>query len=302
MKAETRRSLGRIAPAALAIAVGLASHAPSFALDSDGYSVEVLVRGAPLTEYAARGTTYVEARRGSDYAVRLSNHTGERIAVALSVDGLNSIDAKTTSARDASKWVLDPHETVTIEGWQIGSATARRFFFTTEDRSYGAWLGKTEDLGVISAAVFREKAPAPIAWMHSGSLGAERPEDADGSRAPSSEAAAAPRAPRAGLPVRSAGPSRSEKRSDADQSALSPDFAATGIGREVEHPVARVRFECEENPVRVVRLRYEYRDALVRLGVLPEWHPRHDDPLHRRERAQGFEEPGFCPDPFRRDR
>ena len=54
--------------------------------------------------------------------------------IALSVDGLNSIDAKTTSAREASKWILGPYESITIDGWQTSSSTARRFFFATEKR------------------------------------------------------------------------------------------------------------------------------------------------------------------------
>ena len=41
-------------------------------------------------------------------------------------------------------------------------STARQFFFTTEEKSYGAWLGKTRDLGVITAAFFRERRPQPV--------------------------------------------------------------------------------------------------------------------------------------------
>jgi hypothetical protein len=80
---------------------------------------------------------------------------------------------------------------------------------------------------------------------------------------------------------------------------LSEDLAATGIGRELEHRVRRVRFESESSPAAVLELRYEYRDALVRLGVLPPSYAWKEDPLHRRERARGFEDFDFAPDPFR---
>ena len=50
----------------------------------------------------------------------------ERVAVALSVDGLNTIDARHTSPWNASKWVLEPYETITIGGWQMSSERARR--------------------------------------------------------------------------------------------------------------------------------------------------------------------------------
>jgi hypothetical protein len=60
-----------------------------------------------------------------------------------------------------------------------------------------------------------------------------------------------------------------------------------------------VRFEGESRPATVLNLRYEYHDALVRLGVLPPEYAGREDPLARRERARGFDDTGFAPDPFR---
>ena len=45
------------------------------------------------------------------------------MAVALAVDGLNSIDAKKTTSREAAKWILDPYASIVIEGWQTSGAT-----------------------------------------------------------------------------------------------------------------------------------------------------------------------------------
>ena len=79
---------------------------------------------------------------------------------------------------------------------------------------------------------------------------------------------------------------------------LSDDMAATGIGRERDHRVTRVRFDAESRPAALVELRYEYRPALVRLGVLPPasyaWR---ESPLDRRERARGFDDFEFAPVP-----
>ncbi len=240
---------------------------PGHALDKQGaYSMEILVDGRPLREHPARDKTYVEALEGREYSVRLSNRTGRRVAVALAVDGLNSIDAKTTSARDASKWILGPHQTIVLDGWQTDSSTARRFFFTTEKDSYGAWLGRTSNLGIVSAAFFREKQRArPI-------VSKRREGRAE---------------PVPSVPLR--------EPAESDGAALSDDHAATGIGREVDHRVRRVRFEAEPHPAAVLDLRYEYRDALVRLGVLPQV----EEPLARREGSRGFTDTGFAPDPYR---
>ncbi|MBP7146310.1 MAG: hypothetical protein KBD01_02110 [Acidobacteria bacterium] len=259
--------------AALAVAA-----TPATAIDRDAYSMQVLVNGRPVSEYPARGTTYVEALRGHEYSVRLTNHTGQRVAIALSVDGLNSIDARSTTPHAASKWVLGPYESITIDGWQISADGARRFFFTNEEQSYGAWLGDTRNLGIIAAAVFREALPErqPQVW----SAPRDRRE-----QAPS--ASGAPGA----APPMAQGKAQSRSESAADE-----EYAATGIGREVDHPVERVAFRCEPGPAAMLELRYEYRDELVRLGVLPRPWIAHRDRLDRRERARGFE--GFAPDPY----
>jgi hypothetical protein len=267
--------LSTLAPALLLVALLPAGRVLAF--DQAACSMEILVDGTPLQEYAARGTRYVEALKGREYSVRLRNRTGERVAIALSVDGLNSIDARTTSAIEARKWVLGPYETITLDGWQTSTATARRFVFTTEERSYGAWLGRTKNLGLVAAAVFREKRPQPVPMV-----GGESRKDS--SRAQSE----AP--PAAGLPE--------PRREDAPRSGLSDNLAATGIGREVDHQVRQVAFEAEDAPAAVLEIRYEYRDALVRLGVLPSDFGC-DTPLARREAAHGFDEPQFSPDPYR---
>ena len=253
----------------LALALGALPAAAAAAVDRD-YGVEILVDGRPLAEHLVRGTTYVEALAEREYAVRLTNRTGGRVAVALAVDGLNSIDARTTSAADARKWILDPHASITIEGWQTDSSTARRFVFTTERGSYGEWLGRTENLGVISAAFFRERTLRPP-WIQM-----RRDVDRRESDAPSA-------------------PYGKSRASAAESDALSDEHAATGIGREVDHRVRQVRFDAEARPAAVLDVRYEYRDALVRLGVLPGF----DEPLTRRERSRGFDEGGFAPDPYR---
>lgn len=267
---------GRLIFSLAAIAVAfltLAGPQPSAeALETDICRVEILIDGKPLTEYAARGTTYIEALRGREYSIRLTNRSHRRIAVALAVDGLNSIDAKTTTPAKASKWVLGPRESTVIKGWQTSGQSARRFFFTTEEQSYGAWLDRTANLGVIEAVVYRERLPEPRDEVVLDAPSAAHPGPTERSRqAPQAEA------------------KESGKRAD-------DDFAATGIGRQIDHRVRRVRLELEDDPTTHVRLRYEYRKQLVYLGVLPS--AEEEQNLARRERANGFSAFQFAPDPF----
>ena len=244
-----------------ALGFAAAPRAESCVPPPSDYTMEILVDGRPLTTLAGK---YVEATKDREYSIRLTNRTGRRVAAALSVDGLNVIDAKRTSAREARKWILDPWQSITLDGWQVSAETARKFYFTTEAKSYGSWLGRTSDLGVVSAAFFRERPVAPPP----GRIGARSDAEA---QAPSAAG---------------------EKESRAKLE----DNAATGIGREVDHRVVEVAFDAEPAPASVLTVRYEFRDALVRLGVLP----RDTDALARRERATGFTDTGFAPDPFRK--
>ena len=276
---ERNRQHGSPTVALFATAVVIALIAfpsPIEALGTGVCRIEVLVDGKPLTEHPARGTTYIEALRGREYALRLTNLIDRRIAVALAVDGLNSIDAKTSSASKASKWVLGPYETTTISGWQVSSTDARRFFFTTEEEGYGSWLGRDANLGVIEAVVYREKKPRLTLGKWLGSRSKAAPSPTDRAR-PSAEA---------------------EKQ--AGEAADADDLAATGIGRRVDHRVQRVHLELEERPAAQLRLRYEYRRQLVHLGVLPS--PEEETALARREDARGFSDLTFSPDPYNHGR
>lgn len=197
------------------------------------FEVDVLVDGRALAEYYSRGDVYIEALRGAEYEVRLRNPSGNRVAVALFVDGMNTIDASRTSAWDASKWVIEPYQTITISGWQMSSDRARKFYFTTERDSYAAKRGNTANIGLISAVFFRER--------------------------------------RRVVPITPPRPIyRDETESSVGQSSApsaksrSRDDAATGIGRSIRHDVDYIDMDLESRPAAEVTIRYEYCDRRCR--------------------------------------
>ena len=263
------------------------------ALVENGFSVEVLIGGASTTEYAARGRRYVEALENAEYELRIHNPTSSRVAVALSVDGLNTIDARHTSAWDAHKWVVEPYGTINVRGWQMSSENARRFYFTTERDSYAAKLGQAANLGVIAAVFFRERAPITIlrATPAEPKRGVDKEERAPSSMPQSSNSNGS-----------TAGTAGTETTRDAaKQRSVQPypppddESAATGIGRSVRNDVQWIKMDLDPRPAGEVMIRYEYRASLVRLGIIPRDYPR-PNTLDRRERAQGFE-PKYCPVP-----
>ena len=56
------------------------------AAHSSGCRIAVIVDGIERPEYSANGSIYVEALRGRNYSLRLTNPTPYRVAAALSVD------------------------------------------------------------------------------------------------------------------------------------------------------------------------------------------------------------------------
>jgi hypothetical protein len=259
------------------------------AVAENGFSVEVLVDGRPVTEYAARGRRYIEALENAEYELRVHNPTSARVAVSLAVDGLNSIDARHTSAWDAHKWVIEPYGTIHVRGWQMSSESARRFYFTTERDSYAAKLGQTSNLGLITAVFFRERRPVTIMPVTPAE---RRPPDKEDDSIRDERSAPEPKT--------AGNTARGEGGRDAAKSARAyppPDdeSAATGIGRSVRNDVQWVKLDLDSRPAGEISIRYEYRASLVRLGIIPRDYPR-PDVLDRRERAKGFE-PKYCPQP-----
>jgi hypothetical protein len=287
------RSLARVS--LLTLTVVLLS-VPAQAAESRRFELSVVVDGVALPEFPWRDRTYVEALRGRPFSLRVSNPTPGRVAVAISVDGRNIVDARRTSARQAAKWVLEAGQTLEIPGWQISGETARHFFFTETARSYAKWLGDTANVGTIEAVFFRERRrpPVPLTEPHGRydrdqKLDREEGDEGDAPRDRSAQNAA----PKSQTQAPAAEVGGALKESIQSRPTEDDRYAATGIGERTGFPVQRVEFREEPNPAASIALRYEFRRELVRLGVLP----RRDD-LSARERARGFE-PEYAPDPDR---
>jgi hypothetical protein len=249
-------------------------------------AVSVELDGRPASLYPApdgSGRYYLEAREGSRYSVGLANRTGERLGVVLTVDGLNAISGERDAGR-GRMYVLDPWQRTTVQGWRTSLREVRRFTFVDERASYAARSGKAnEKKGWIEVAAYRERR----AYVRSAPRELPTPErpidgesDATRDKAESAEGPARDPAPAAAAPSPFGAP-------------LARSFPGTGWGRRTHDPVVLVSFEPESEPAERVALRYEYRPALVALGVLPRRVPPARDRLWERDHA----EPGFAQPP-----
>lgn len=257
-------------------------------------SVDVFVEGRQAPLYAAPdgcGRWYFEARDGARYSIRLSNRTTQRLATALVVDGLNVISgerAQTARAGDPGRlYVLEPGGTAEVRGWRTSLREVRRFVFVDEQASYAARAGKANArMGWIEMAVYRERYPL---WPRVSSLPTREPEAAGGPQGARKDGAA--ERDRA-----EAGPADAARQSPPAAAAppslaARPDYPGTGWGQRSEDRAELVAFDPQPLPAEQVTLRYEYREALVALGIDPgRWPAR--DRLWQRERGEdGFAAP-----------
>ena len=260
-----RRHFISLAAAAAALVV-----TPAFAIGSL-VDVDIVDRSQNelLPVYQQRGTAWVAGRPGSRYAVRLSNRSGARVMVVLSVDGVNAVTGETAGLGQVG-YVLMPGQSTEITGWRKSLTEAAAFYFTALPDSYAARTDRPDNVGVIGAAVFRERERVPEVSRRSfDSAEPDLAQNADRARgAAESSASPAPAAKAAG--------------------SLRDERLGTGHGEREYMPTSQTSFErASERPNEVVRLRYDSHDRLLASGVI------------RARRAPWVPEafPGFVPDP-----
>jgi len=120
------------------------------------YEVEVLVNGKPIKEYFHNGKNYIEGKKGTEFSLRLKNHSWSRKLFIPTVDGLSVIDGNEGSF-ESGGYIVPAQSTVTVDGWRVSDKEVAKFFFSAEKEAYSQKKGKGGNIGVIGLAVFDEK-------------------------------------------------------------------------------------------------------------------------------------------------
>ena len=231
--------------------------------------------GEWLREYPHRGDTWVAGTPGDRYGVRLSNTTGERVLVVLSVDGINAVTGETASPSQAG-YVLEPWESTEIAGWRKSLDDIAQFVFTDLGDSYAARTGRPRNVGVIGVAVFQESRPRyyPTPAPSVTRRGEYRRDEAKAASAPSASGMA------------------QEQAADS----VARQSMGTGHGQREWSPVGRTSFvRATRSPAQVSELRYDDNERLLAMGVI---RGDYDYPRHDRRNGQPRAFPnGFVADP-----
>jgi hypothetical protein len=287
----TRRLLLTLLAAAAASAcTTLPAHATGSLVD---LSVVDRSRGDVLSTWRGRGASWVAGRPGDRYAVRLTNRTGGRVLVVLSVDGVNVVSGE-TAAIGQTGYVLGPWASAEITGWRKSYSEAAAFYFTSLPDSYAARTDRPDNVGVIGAAIFRERVVQPAQRPYesqppvaSGRLdGANRYEPERRAQSAGAGAAADASSERA-----AAAPPASPQAPGERDTLAKAEKLGTGHGEREYSPTTQTTFErASSQPAEIVQVRYDSYANLVAAGVIAR--PQPPAPYYP---PQPF--PGFAPDP-----
>ena len=226
------------------------------------YEVEILVNGKPVKEYYKDGKTYVEARGGARFTIKVKNNGYRRILAVPSVDGLSVMNGKEASLHSGG-YIVSAYNTITIDGWRTSDSDVAEFFFTNPEGSYAVKSDKPGNLGVIGVAIFREKevlasfqwrtieaAPVYPGWWPNQNIptylcaGTSAMYNAVNT---SGGAALSP--------------------SGAVTRSMSSQELGTGFGASKQSEVTTVRFEEESSPDSVFEIFYNSHKQLELLGI-----------------------------------
>ena len=145
------------------LAVILVSSARASTTRFKGYTFEAYAVsdiGYRYCEIRRNDGTYLQVDKDEEYSLVINNPLPVRVAVAVTIDGLNVIDGRRTTPAKAEKWLIGPYSSFTLRGWQTDRSSLRRFVFTDKSESYAKWKGGRDNkpyirnLGVIGVAYF----------------------------------------------------------------------------------------------------------------------------------------------------
>jgi hypothetical protein len=219
--------------------------------------------GEWLREYRHGGDSWVAGTPGNRYSVRLTNTSGERVLVVLSVDGINAVSGQ-TARPSQSGYVLGPWESTEISGWRKSLDDIAQFVFTDLGDSYAARTGRPRNVGVIGVAVFQESRPRYYpAYPSAGPPIARDRQRDDGYLGRGEAKSSAP-----------AAAARESAANGVTADGMAQQSMGTGHGAREWSPVGQTTFvRASRNPAQVSQLRYDDASRLMALGIMPRDYP-----------------------------
>jgi len=139
-------------------------------MQKDTFELQVLVNGRPVREAYFQGRAFIEARKGTQYTLKLKNNSHRRAVAVFSVDGIDVLHGKKAGETDGG-YIVDSYSSIEIKGFRVDDNTVSGFKFDYKRNSYANKIGAknngvmekgTENCGVIGVRVTFEKSVSYI--------------------------------------------------------------------------------------------------------------------------------------------
>jgi hypothetical protein len=112
--------------------------------------------GRTLPGVTASGRSLIMGEDGGRYRIVVRNATTARFEIVASVDGLDVIDGKPADPNRRG-YIVDPHDTLVIDGFRTSDANVAAFRFGRVSDSYAAKSSGDRNVGVVGLAIFAER-------------------------------------------------------------------------------------------------------------------------------------------------
>ena len=235
------------------------------------FEFEVLVHGSSAKEYYYKGSYYIEGKEGSNFSLRMRNNSSSKALFIPTVDGLSIISGKEGSFKSQG-YIVNAHDSLTIDGWRTSDNKVAQFFFSSEKKSYAKKIKKGGNLGVIGCAVYKEKETFPVVLEKIIKEYIPYPKMPEFPKFPSwpsnipqwtvysTQETSQPNINLGSVTCASA-------INDCSNLNVSGTKLGTGFGEDKYSPVVKVEFDREENVSEVFTLYYNTRKNLEELGI-----------------------------------
>ena len=122
-------------------------------------SMHVQVNGRACKEYTHKGMSFIEARHGTNYTVKIKNDNPYRVMAVLSVDGLDVVTGKPAEETNTG-YIIDAYSSLDVKGYRISDDNSASFIFTSKGKSYVQQAkSNATNAGVIGLRTYKEKVP-----------------------------------------------------------------------------------------------------------------------------------------------
>ena len=119
--------------------------------------VEVLVNNSPVRQHNHNGNTYIEARAGTEYSIKIKNSDHNRKLVVITVDGVNVITGEPQPESIGQGYIVRAYDSLDIKGFRKDMSSVGAFKFCKSGGSYCNEKGLKGNNGVIGVRIYDEK-------------------------------------------------------------------------------------------------------------------------------------------------